>query len=247
MQKPTRPMPPDFKRRYHNETRDALCKHYQCGHSTFSRWAREAGLEGKRDSCKAKLPDNIEALAKGRNIKQLAAVVGLAPSTLAERLTSEHPKVLAMCRAVSSALPPLPDDFEKFAVTLSIQAACKHYQRDDKTIRRWIAMMEPAWKDRRDHNMKMRVREQQKINARNNFSLPRRAGTMDLPAVSGDTYSQAAHHLRRWFAPVYDAGKVYGKALAGVYVVGNRRMSADDMLALAEERGFDAGAWRRVA
>ena len=67
------------------------------------------------------------------------------------------------------------------------------------------------------------------------------------PKVTGGVIDNAKQYLRRHYSNVFDAGALFGRALVGVYVVGNHRVDAAGLLALAAQKGFDADGWKRLS
>jgi hypothetical protein len=59
--------------------------------------------------------------------------------------------------------------------------------------------------------------------------------------------ADAAEHLKRHASPVYDRGKVIGKAHAGTFQVGTRVLSTAEVVTLAQAKGWQPDEWRRVA
>ena len=61
-----------------------------------------------------------------------------------------------------------------------------------------------------------------------------------MPEGFAAVAARAAEHLqRKRFTPVFDAGKVYGRALDGIYVVGRMKLPVAEMIELARSKGFD--------
>lgn len=60
-----------------------------------------------------------------------------------------------------------------------------------------------------------------------------------VPSVSAGLVSEAAQHLRRTHRPVYHR-IIEGQQFRGQYVVGTQVLNAQELIALAEEKGFDA-------
>jgi hypothetical protein len=60
-----------------------------------------------------------------------------------------------------------------------------------------------------------------------------------VPAISPGLASEAAQYLRKTHRPVYHR-VIEGKEFKGQYVVGTQVLTEDELLALAEEKGFEA-------
>jgi hypothetical protein len=60
-----------------------------------------------------------------------------------------------------------------------------------------------------------------------------------VPAISPGIASEAAQFLRKTHRPVYHR-IIEGKEFRGQYVVGTQVLNEDDLVALAEEKGFQA-------
>jgi len=238
-------VPAGFIAAYPHKTRAELIAYHGIGKSTYARWVKDAGLPPKTNGNPSKpLPANIRELAAGKNITQLAKAIGFNKGTLTDRLAQQHPDILAACKGQRTK-QPIPADFATAGIEMSMIQLSEHYELSEATLRLWIKDMPREWQDERARAIKNRMREAAKANP--GFRLPRVKNAALPSRVSGDIASQAAHHLRRWFTPVFDAGKVYGGCHAGMYCVGSMRVTRDEMLAMAAERGFDANAWRRAA
>jgi hypothetical protein len=166
---------------------------------------------------------------------------------------------------------PVPADFAEVVAAIGWLGARKHYGCGGTTIARWFDELTPPQrstvligtrKRQSQHAMDMLKKrhlkavaegrakpkdEAQKAPKRKPFFNARIPGTDYVPTPCGGVLSRAMTHLQqRGFRPVFDAGKVYGKALTGVYVAGRLKLDADGLLALAAQKGFDPDAWRQV-
>lgn len=97
------------------------------------------------------LPDNIDELAKGRSIANLAKLLGWPHGSLMKRLKADRPDLHAACAwvgncssatALAKTQPPTPltppDDFELMCYRLTLTGLAQHYRRHPGTIRRWL-------------------------------------------------------------------------------------------------------------
>lgn len=244
-----RPAPADLERRYMTMKRDELLVYYKCGDSTLARWLKEAGIKRKPSyfaSLKKSLPANLAELAHGKNLRELAKIIGMTSEYLGHRLQQEAPAVYEHCRANSRRQKPIPDDFAEVGMMLSTSRLAAHYKTGESTIKRWCQMMPLEWQRERAAGMQKRSATLNKpAHSRAKMTW---APVARIPEAAGDMASQAARYLQRFYSNVFNVGKVYGKkALEDTYAVGTLRMHRDDMIALAEERGFDINAWRKVA
>ena len=60
-----------------------------------------------------------------------------------------------------------------------------------------------------------------------------------VPAISPGLASEAAQHLRKTHRPVYHR-IIEGKEFRGQYVVGTQVLTEEELVSLAEEKGFSA-------
>jgi len=160
---------------------------------------------------------------------------------------------------------PMPEGFYEFILHNSQDAACKQYRTSEKTIQRWKALLDPDQRKAVKAGIQERYAERMsRLHAgRNRFNgakpksdkapakKPRAAswGTNKLsavPSVGADHAAMAAQHLRRHYRTVY-RGDVYSKHLAGLYVVGSMKLTQAEMIALAQSKGWQPGAFLQVA
>lgn len=148
---------------------------------------------------------------------------------------------------------PMPEDYLAVRLTMGAKTAATHYRADKSTVKRWDDSLPLADRER----VAIAAKERQRRSSVKNFTKSparrkaRRSGhaalaAMPIPEKKGGIVERAKHHLRRYYANVFDAGALYGRALAGVYVVGHLRLDEAGLIALAVAKGFDADAWRRV-
>lgn len=76
-----------------------------------------------------------------------------------------------------------------------------------------------------------------------NWGFHKPTAAADLPGGIGQ---RAVDFLKRHFKPAFNGERVYGKAWAGIFVVGSRQLKTDEVVALAREHGFEPDSWRAV-
>lgn len=77
-----------------------------------------------------------------------------------------------------------------------------------------------------------------------NFGFGKPTVTADMP---GGIAQRAVDHLKRHYAPAFNAERVYGKEWAGLFVVGREKLDKGAVVDLARKHGFAPDAWRELA
>lgn len=77
-----------------------------------------------------------------------------------------------------------------------------------------------------------------------NWGFNKPTAVADVP---GGKAQRAVDFLKRHYKPAFNAERVHGKAWAGLFVVGRERLTAEQVVARAEQHGFDLNAWRTLA
>lgn len=110
-----------------------------------------------------------------------------------------------------------PPDFTDHATRKTNRQLAEKYGVGEKTITRW----------RRETGCTASIKPFATA------ALPKQ----HVPAISPGLASEAAQFLRKTHRPVYHR-IIEGKEFRGQYVVGTQILSEDDVVALAEEKGF---------
>lgn len=263
-----RPVPSDFAAVAVGKSRDELCDIYKAGKQTIARWRDEVAGKGKlRIRQPVQLPDNISELAQGKSIAGLAKVLNMHSATLWSVMKKQRPDLFEMCRAngnlakvrhavvaAGHATLERPGDFDDVVSGMSIAQAAKHWGCGVKTIHKWLRTS-PEWV--REGMAKARI-ERSRAGAINSgrASLRRQrqggGGNASVLRYLGDTVHeapilprdrQAMRYLQK-FGPCYPMS-VHNKALDG-YSFRGIRMTAAQIIAEAEKRGWNPDAWREI-
>jgi hypothetical protein len=112
-----------------------------------------------------------------------------------------------------------PPDFTDHAPTKTNRQLAEKYGVGEKTITRW----------RKETGCTAAIRPFATA------ALPKQF----VPAISPGLASEAAQFLRKTHRPVYHR-IIEGKEFKGQYVVGTQVLTEDEVIALAEEKGFQA-------
>jgi hypothetical protein len=115
------------------------------------------------------------------------------------------------------AILTVPSDFTDHAPVKTNRQLAEKYGVGEKTITRW----------RKETGCTASIRPFASA------ALPKQ----HVPSISPGLASEAAQFLRKTHRPVYHR-IIEGKEFKGQYVVGTQVMSEDDIIALAEEKGF---------
>lgn len=119
------------------------------------------------------------------------------------------------------ALLPCPPDFTDHAPTKTNRQLAEKYGVGEKTITRW----------RKETGCTAAIRPFATA------ALPKQL----VPSISPGLASEAAQFLRKTHRPVYHR-IIEGKEFRGQYVVGTQVLTEDEVIALAEEKGFQASS-----
>lgn len=193
--------------------------HYKMGARTFRSWCTALGIldniqarDPSRPSRKV-VPDDFHIHGKAETNTQLQDRYGASKDMISRwrKQSAVAPKVRRQ-----SMLHP-PEDFRSIAPTLYRYEAAKHFGVCDSTLTKWSAAT----------GVKFR---------------PWKARRRDLPATvapqaDASVEGRAAQHLRKYM-PVYRANTV--RPGDDGYVVGNRKLSSNEMMAFATAKGFSS-------
>jgi len=112
-----------------------------------------------------------------------------------------------------------PPDFADHAPVKTNRQLAEKYGVGEKTITRW----------RKETGCTATIRPFATA------ALPKQ----HVPAISPGLASEAAQHLRKTHRPVYHR-IIEGKEYRGQYVVGTQVLTEEELVSLAEEKGFQA-------
>ena len=117
------------------------------------------------------------------------------------------------------AILTVPSDFTDHAPVKTNRQLAEKYGVGEKTITRW----------RKETGCTASIRPFASA------ALPKQ----HVPSISPGLASEAAQFLRKTHRPVYHR-IIEGKEFRGQYVVGTQILTEDEVIALAEEKGFEA-------
>lgn len=235
-----KPCPADFAAVAAIHTTLTLQRHYSAGSSTIRRWLKESGGKTRpRGGVNARRgpPADFAAVAPGKTIPQIQEIYRCSDS-----MVSRWRKACGIITP-STVRRPIPADFAEHAAYHSLRELAARYGVSRDTITRWG--------ENGGIRLKGRPLASKAAPSISKAGAPR---TPPIPAISGDAASLAAQHLRRFFPNVYPAailGPKERKSLPGkgegMWVVAGRgAIPADQMIALAETKGFDQRAWAAI-
>lgn len=258
MTKP-RPIPADFVEKIGTMNTFEAMEYFRTGDNQLRRWMRETGATS-RGSIKRVLPDNIDELAKGRSIAQLAKLLGWPHGSLMKRLKTDRPDLHAACAwvgncssitALAKTQPPAPltppDDFEAMCERLTLTGLSQHYRRHADTIRRWLASSSAEARDAVTRNAS-RARSDNGKDCMGKIVAQRKQ--FQLRQIAADTSDKRpmsqADLAMRWLQHkgVCYPRRVHGEQYGGyVFSLCQTVLSADELIAEAKRRGWQPAAW----
>lgn len=216
-----RPMPADFREvATSGRLFSQVVAHYRAGKPTVDRWLAEAGIVIEKVAVPApKLMPMPEGFA------ELAG--SLSANALAERFGIGTGRATRYKRELGYEITPpprheIPADFASVARTMTTAAMERHYGVPAPTIRRWLARtgIAPA---------------KQKPQSLGNMG---KGTPAPMPARDDSTAGQAAEFLRRANWTVYRAQVAKPDAPKNQWVVGRLRLSTDEMIQMAQRKGW---------
>lgn len=223
-----RPVPSDWASRCKVMGVLALRNHYRCGTAAIWRWAKESGVEPLQSRNRPKMtpPDDFAEFGAIETVPMLMERYDCSDSVIyrwRKLLGLTGPKLATSHKP----LRPMPTGFAAVARTMSKESLVSHYQTNWGVITRWC--------EEAGITNKPAGRPTKPIGP---------AGVNVSVGADTSLAGQAAQHLRR-IMPVFKAS-VISKDRSG-YVVGGRHLATEEMVAMAQAKGFDPDAWKRVA
>lgn len=221
---PQRPVPEGFREYLLANSSNATQRHFKAMYLTFKRWCEQEDL---LDFVRARQGNPIDRS-------------GMEPL-------------------------PMPDDFEHWCSRESTDALCRRCEVGPKPVRRWIAdlgfkpVRNPVERRPPPPNFVAIVATMYRFQAAKHLGVgdntlqrwaketgavfkPRRKFSptqpkLFTPLADSSVAGQAARHLQsRGWSPVYRKD--------GGYIVGRLTMSTDDMISMAERKGFVRDEWK---
>lgn len=174
----------------------------------------------------------------------------------AQRRAARAAKKAAVKSAAIAKLNPSqekspPEGFFEFVLTHTYVETTKHFGFSRVTAGNYIRKLPAdqlaqyrAAAAKRVHKGPAIRAAKARRNAPVNWGFHKPVATADVP---GGKAQRAVDYLKRYYAPAFNAERVHGKEWAGLFVVGRERLTAEQVVARAEQHGFDLNAWRRLA
>lgn len=195
-------------------------------------------------SNKRRAPADLAERAATMGIIELSLHYGcdrsVARRWLDEAGLKRSPDYSARTEKQQLSIPPGLRDLA--AKMTNTQLQC-HYRRHYNTVMRWLD--EAGIPRRRKFGEVTAAPPKPKMRAlpASERKLWPSAAT---PVVSGAIAAQAAQFLQKLgYVPVYHRA-IHGQQFAGTYQVGRNVLVAEEMIARARGKGFDADGWRRL-
>lgn len=247
-----RPLPDDWREVAATMTPRRLVVHYRTSYRTIKRWMMECPVDtaGGRRGCGAPVPDDWTDIAPRMTKPLLRKRYRVADLTLERWIAESGVDVLRPYRA------PMPEGFYDVARGSTFAELMRHYRRDLTTIKRWLvdapdwvkAGMEEARRAACQAGAKAGAASARKAKAAtqlkpktSGWKLPMRPDVQAAPTCRAD---EAMRYMQR-FGPCYPL-RVLNKVLDG-YSFRGIRMTAAQIIAEAEKRGWNPNAWREIA
>ena len=249
--KNTRPIPADWADVAPRLTQPELMAHYRCNDRCVRRWMAESGVNTKGANRRA-WPADLEQIAIGKSVTDIARAIGWARNTLDQRLKAEYPELHA--KAVACGLAQnagavairreVPDCFEGMCGKMSVSQLALHYRASTVTIRKWLAVR-PHCAARVEmvatRNMAMSAKKARRQRYSHAPSKPQ-VGSEQVQAV---TYIQQAIRFLQPHGVCYSRSVLHPK-LEG-YLFRGVVMTGAEIIAEATKRGWNPDAWRELA
>lgn len=250
-------MPADFVASVQaGETNVRLCARYGVSGPTVRRWRAECGAANAAIVLRA-LPEDFAETAAGQTIQWLCRHYGASVNVVRRwrRQTGLEamPQDDRLQRARAAWMIPAPADLAEHARSKGVVALSRHYRRDERVVRRWLdeAGIEPFKAPSGPPKGPPRVRTPKRKAA--SRKRPNPPGTVFIAqainhtALKSGREEDAAQHLRR-FCAVYRCTERGGADAKGKFWrVGNAVLTAAELIARAERKGWSPDAWERIA
>lgn len=249
--KNTRPIPADWADVAPRSTQLELMAHYRCSDKCVRRWMAESGVNTKGANRRV-WPANIEQIAEGKSVTDIARAIGWSRNTLDQRLKAEYPELHAKAVALGvsqhagavAVRREVPDGFEAMCGKMSVSQLAMHYRASTVTVRKWLDVR-PHCAARVDmvasRNMAMAAKRARRQRYAHAPSKPQ-VGSEQVQAVTH--VQQAMRYLQR-YAPCYPRS-VHHPILEG-YLFRGVVMTGAEIIAEATKRGWNPDAWRELA
>lgn len=233
---PLRPAPADFRARAAELGAWALKRHYRTGIRLINRWYEETGAVRLIEP-PMPVPANFAEMVARTHQLGLVRHYRVSNSTVRRWLGETGLTPAPAPRVENPRRMPMPEDFPELAPTLTRAQLGDRLGVSDTVILRWC--------------QEAGVRPMRSPFRRRKGGPVARGEA--IPPVDPDLAAQAAQFLRRRFIvyscailPAQERRGLPNKGRDHYYVNGRGVMPAADMIALAEERGFDHRAWARL-
>lgn len=232
---------PDLAERAKTMTGAQLARHYGIGHQTISRHLKRSGLVARKCAPTVDELPGIEGLAKTMHIAALARHYGISSKKMAYRL-----RVLGITAAQKpgSAGTFKQQAVEKYAdlvdraKEMHLSALARHYGVTPPTMskalrnRGLVASAPPKYIPRPN------------IKRANHKLIPHATPFVDRRVKS--TADMAMERLQRECPVFHCTADGKADAKGKFYRRGSRVMTGDEVIAMAERKGWRADAWRMV-
>lgn len=233
-----RPMPDDFRSFAPGLSINALAEHYRTSEKAARRWLSDAGIEPKGSTPRGRpVPPSFMENAKTMHVTALGRHHGVSNSVISRWLKDLGIPAAPTPLTGNAVGQPVPASFVQAAPVTTIANLRDRYRVGECVIRRWLKLTDTTAKPG--------------PRAKKRYGHP---SPSLMPSVPTDVASQAAHHLRRYHTAVYscavlepaDRAKIPDKGVGRWYVAGKGYLTAPELIAAAQAKGFDAGAWARL-
>jgi len=229
-----KPLPADFAANARIMKVHELLAHYRIGRPTLSVWTRQCGITRKeRAMPRRPIPADFAEIAptmlKADLRRHYVAGEDVIERWLHESGVSSKPFQIAM-----------PEDFHLYA-RMTIDEICDALKCSRKMVSKW----------RRELGINLnreRAKPVRQVHAKKIIrpAAYRQTASAPMPLADASTAGRAADYLKRYFTPVCKSETI-GKP-KGQYVVGGKGlMSIEDMITLAQAKGFEIDGWAKLS
>lgn len=180
-------------------------------------------------------------LAKGLTDRQTADEMGITQGAVS---AMRHRLGIPVNAAALWQGLPMPADFPT-CFKEPVRGLISKYHVGRNTIARWRRECGYNYNDERSAIAIKLGRRPPNRNVQN--KVWKHWGRQPLNMADGTLAGRASDHLKRWFIPVFKVSAINPKADPDLYRVGRQLLSRDEMITLAEAKGFDPREWARVA
>lgn len=239
------PIPADFTEHAPTARNSELTARYGVSESTIQAWRRKTGIPGKARPVARRAttptPPDFAANAARMTQGELIAHYRMHRSTVVRMCVAAGVEPLSLAKAWERDNPP-PEGFADVARTMHLNGIVEHYGVSVQMARMWCRVTGAVPKPFQRPVPHAAIAKVQ----RSSFLRPQPAFQNHVTR-DDSLEGRAADHLRR-YGPVWRCADERGRfdPKGELWRVGNRVLTAAELIERAERKGFERDGWRQL-